>query len=227
MIREKSRIAVDFASHRFELLAGPAIWWPARQSVIVTDVHLGKGAAFRSAGVPVPAGSSRKDLERLSRVLALTGARRMIILGDFLHARSGRHPQIMEAICQWRRSHGNIEMLLIRGNHDRSAGACPDEWKFEEVAGPLEVDGLFLSHFPDIPNCRPLLGGHIHPVCALRDFDGSSVRVPCFVFDEQVGILPAFGSFTGGCHMPAQQARRIFAIAGDSVIALPCPREKF
>lgn len=227
MARSKSRIPVEFASHRFELLAGPAIWWPAQKSLIVADVHLGKGAAFRSAGVPVPTGTSSKDLARLSHFLAETGAERLIILGDFLHARTGRHPQIMDAIREWRQSHRQVEMLLIRGNHDRSAGACPGEWKLEEVAGPFELDGLFLSHFPDIPDCEPLLGGHVHPVCALRDFDGSSVRVPCFVFDERMGILPAFGSFTGGCCMPARDGRRIFAVAANVVIPLPARGEKF
>jgi DNA ligase-associated metallophosphoesterase len=227
MTRTRPRIAVEFASHRFELLGGPALWWPCQRTLIVADVHLGKGAAFRSAGVPVPAGTSNKDLQRLTQFLAETEAERLIILGDFLHSRTGRHPQVMDAVCQWRRSHEQIEVTLIVGNHDRSAGACPEEWKLDQIKGSVEIDGLFLSHFPDTPDCKPLIAGHIHPVCTLRDFDRSAVRVPCFVFDDQVGVLPAFGSFTGGHYVPARDRRRIFAIAGEIVIPLPCGRKKF
>jgi DNA ligase-associated metallophosphoesterase len=218
--RQRKPTPVEFASHHFELPGGPALWWPAQRAIVVADVHLGKGAAFRSAGVPVPAGSSLRDLERLKRLVTDSAARQLIILGDFFHARSGNHPELMDEICQWRRKLGEISVMLIRGNHDQRAGHCPGDWEIDERCGPVEIDGLFLSHFPDEADCRPLMAGHVHPVCAVRDFDHSYARLPCFVFDQDVAILPAFGTFTGGSYTPSREGRRLFAVAGEMVIRM-------
>jgi hypothetical protein len=71
---------------------------PARRALLgregtlfVADVHLGKAAAFRAGGV----GAARRDgndLARLAALLARTGARRLVVLGDFLHAAADASP---------------------------------------------------------------------------------------------------------------------------------------
>ncbi len=63
---------ISFAGERLVLLPDRAIYWEKRATLLVADVHLGKGAAFRAMGVPVPAGNSAKDLKRLSALLAAT-----------------------------------------------------------------------------------------------------------------------------------------------------------
>src|SRR5436190_20499208 len=73
---------VDFAGQSLRLLPDHAVYWPARNTLLVADLHLGKDAAFRTAGVPVPAGSTAKDLSRLSSLIGLSGAQRLVILGD-------------------------------------------------------------------------------------------------------------------------------------------------
>jgi metallophosphoesterase superfamily enzyme len=47
------------------------------------------------------------------------------------------------------------------------------------------------------------------------------VRTPCFTFGEAVGVLPAFGAFTGGHVVERSGAGRIFVVAGERVLALP------
>ena len=46
------------AGTRWVLLAGRALLWPERRTLLVADLHLGKGAVFRARGVPVPSGST-------------------------------------------------------------------------------------------------------------------------------------------------------------------------
>jgi uncharacterized protein len=43
-------------------------------------------------------------------------------------------------------------------------------------------------------------------------------RLPCFVFSPQVGILPAFGDFTGLGDVEPGDGVRVYAIADDEVI---------
>ncbi|HEY7090958.1 MAG TPA: ligase-associated DNA damage response endonuclease PdeM [Tepidisphaeraceae bacterium] len=214
------KIEVEFGGQRLLLLADRAVYWPARETLLIADIHLGKGAAFRTAGVPVPSGATVKDLARLEVLLRTTRAQRLVVLGDFIHARDARQPEVLESIARWRRGH-NVRILLVRGNHDLRAGNVPAEWNIEEVEEPFAEGGMLLSHSPcseDEP--LPTLAGHIHPIFRMRDFDGTTVAVPCFVLDGNCFILPAFGTFTGGEGVSMRPGRRIYVIAGGRVIPI-------
>ena len=56
---------VEAAGATLWLLPSGAVWWPAAQTLFAADLHLGKGAAFRAQGQPVPAGSSAQTLAQL------------------------------------------------------------------------------------------------------------------------------------------------------------------
>jgi len=51
---------IIFGTESLILLADRALHWPKRKTLVLADVHLGKDATFRAAGLPVPAGNSRK-----------------------------------------------------------------------------------------------------------------------------------------------------------------------
>jgi DNA ligase-associated metallophosphoesterase len=213
-------IETTFANESLCLLPDRAIYWPARKTLLLADVHLGKSAAFRSMGVPVPEGGTSKDLARVTKLLELTRAERIVILGDLLHAKSGRQPEVLDAIAKWRQLHADIRMLLIRGNHDRASGQIPLEWNIEEVSEPFHDEGFVLTHDQPCDPDLPTFAGHVHPTVHLPDFDGSIVTAPCFVLDERCAILPAFGTFTGGHKIDPQPGRRLFLIAPGRVVPL-------
>lgn len=202
------------------LLPQRAIWWPATSTLIVADVHLGKGTAFRTAGLPVPTGSSAKDLSRLTDLLRRTAARRLIVLGDLVHARRSHQAELAKALAAWRAEHRTTDVVLVRGNHDRTAGRLADALDIQEVDGQLQEGGLVMQHEPTpAAQAKAVLAGHVHPAVLLRDFDGSRLSLPCFAFgDDGIGILPAFGSFTGGAVLPRVPKRRCFACAGTRVV---------
>ena len=77
------------AGESVELLAERAIHWPGGHTLFVADVHLGKAAAFRAGGVAIPRGATAHDLARLDGLIERTRARRLVVLGDFLHAAAG------------------------------------------------------------------------------------------------------------------------------------------
>ncbi|HEX8671093.1 MAG TPA: hypothetical protein VF710_04365 [Longimicrobium sp.] len=43
-------------------------------------------------------------------------------------------------------------------------------------------------------------------------------RLPCFHFGADVGILPAFGAFTGAATVAPLPGDRVFVVAGDEVL---------
>ena len=104
-----------------------ALYLPEEETLLVADVHWGKAASFRASHIPMPTGSTAADLARLSQALLHSGARRLVVLGDLLHARSGRQPGTLAAVSAWRERHADIEMVLVRGNHDMHAGDPPAE----------------------------------------------------------------------------------------------------
>lgn len=193
------------------------------RTLCVADVHLGKAAAFRVAGVPVPESTTDADLERLSQAIAQFDVRRLVILGDLIHAKAGRTEQPMQAFCDWRRRHERLDVLLIRGNHDARAGDPPTEWCVRVADEPhAERDDrtIAFAHYPEAAaKCedRRVLCGHVHP--AVRLHGGvRSMRAACFWFGSRVGILPAFGSFTGTAVVTPRAGDDVFVVGEGEVV---------
>ena len=219
--------SIQWAGQEFDLSAQRAAFWRSARTLIIADPHFGKAAAFRHHGVPVPAGTTQTDVDRLSLLLDVTGAIRLVILGDFLHARAGRADGTMSILKQWRQRHSAIDFILVRGNHDQHAGDPPNDWNITCVDEP-HIEGSFaFCHDPatvDIAGVNTL-AGHIHPCARLHDTDGSTIRAACFVFSKQIAILPAFGTFTGTHPIKPHRGDRIFAIGPDGAVAeIPAAR---
>ena len=202
------------------LLADRALFWPRRRTLFVADVHLGKAAAFRAGGVPVPRGATANDLERLGALLVRTAASRLVVLGDLLHAAAGRVPALDAAVRAWRLRHAEIELMLIRGNHDTRAGDPPPDWGVEVVAEPHLAAPFLLCHTPQQPPTGYALCGHVHPGVRVGG-EHDAVRLSCFVLGRRRALLPAFGRLTGLALVTAGPGEQVVAIAGNALFALP------
>jgi DNA ligase-associated metallophosphoesterase len=189
--------------------------------VFVADVHLGKGATFRAGGVPVPRGGTATDLARLARIVAMTHAQRLVVLGDFLHAAAGRVDALDAAFGAWRREHAALAITLVRGNHDARAGDPAAAWGVDVVADPHAAAPFLLCHEPCEPPTGYALCGHVHPGVRLIGSGFDSARLPCFALGERRALLPAFGRFTGLAPIRPGAHERVIAIAGDSLFELP------
>jgi len=209
---------------RLWLLPQRAAWLPEAGLLLVADVHFGKAASFRRLGVPVPRGTTEANLTRLDNLLSgLPGVRRIVFLGDFLHAASGRAPATLQALQGWRECHAGPALTLVRGNHDSHAGDPPGALGIDVVAEPWLHAGLVLCHDPATPRPEGLVAvaGHLHPVTRLgRGFD--ALRLPCFhARADGVLVLPAFGEFTGGAMVQAAAGEALYPVTDEQVVALP------
>ena len=215
---------VTLAGETVELLAERALFWPGVRTLFVADVHLGKAAAFRAGGVPIPRGATATDLARLDALLERTLAQRLVVLGDFLHAAAGRVPALHAAFTQWRTAHAALSITLVRGNHDTRAGDPPPAWDIDVVPDPHPLAPFVLCHEPATPRTGHALCGHVHPGVRIDSDAHESVRLPCFVLGRQRTLLPAFGRLTGLAIVAPARGETIIAIAGSRLFALPSRR---
>ena len=82
---------VRFSFCGVELAAlGPgALYWPAREALLVADLHLEKASWFARAGQMLPPYDSIATLSELAALHGQTGAREIWCLGDSFHDREG------------------------------------------------------------------------------------------------------------------------------------------
>ncbi len=216
-------LEIEIGGARLVLLPQRAACLPDHRCLLVADAHFGKAASFRSLGVPVPRGTTAQNLRDLSDAVAASGARRIVFLGDLLHAAQGRAPATLQALADWRRERAALELLLVRGNHDARAGDPPPELGVQVVDEPLSLGGLWLRHHPQSHAQGYVLAGHLHPCVVLAGRAHQRLRLPCFHFGARVGVLPAFGAFTGMHAVKPQAGEHVYVVADGAVSALAQP----
>ncbi|WP_409266196.1 ligase-associated DNA damage response endonuclease PdeM [Massilia sp. BHUDP2] len=211
-----SSVAVRVAGETLLLLPEKALYWPHEKMLAIADIHFGKAAAFRALGVPVPRGTTTENLAGLDALVEAHGARHVVFLGDFLHARAAHASATQQAMLAWRERRRDLQLTLVRGNHDRHAGDPAAALRIDLVDEPHALGPFAFCHHPDLATPGYALAGHIHPVYVLATrFD--ALRLPCFVVGQDRMILPSFGAFTGGHAIRPEPGDSIYVTSGDAV----------
>ena len=212
-------VECEVAGERLMLLPEKAVFWPRVRALFIADFHLGKAAAFRHAGIPMPAGTTSENLARLDSAVDRTKATQVVFLGDFLHAKDGRAARTLDKFNEWRGARGDLELTLVRGNHDTRAGDPPESFGMRCIDPGSAFGPFVLNHEPGAVRGGYALAGHIHPAVRLHG-DGDSLRLPCFWFGARYGVLPAFGAFTGNAEVRPRAGDQVFVIAEEEVIRM-------
>lgn len=198
---------IERGGERLALLAERALYWPARRRLLIADLHLGKADTFRRAGLALPAGSTERDLQRLSALIERTEASSLWVLGDLLHG----EPQGQAwwaAWRAWRQRHARLAVAVLPGNHDRALAPVADRLQIDRQDACVLDGTLLLTHDPEDVGLIALDGkpaaagralhrvcGHLHPAMTLPGLPG---RWPAFWLRERMTILPAFTRLTEG-----------------------------
>jgi DNA ligase-associated metallophosphoesterase len=209
-------LAIEVAGEQVVLLPERGLFYPRADALLIADAHWGKAAAFQAHFIPVPEGSVQDDLNHLDAMLTRTGATQLYILGDLLHAAVPLEAAVSEPVVHWRARHPELSVTLVRGNHDRADP--PPEWGIQPCDGPIQLKSFVLAHQPQESEASYVLAGHLHPAVWMTGKGKQRIRLPCFWFGQRVGVLPAFGSFTGGSAVRSAATDRVFALAGGSVV---------
>lgn len=211
---------VELAGETLWLLAGKAIYWPARKMLLVADIHFGKATAFRSLGVPVPHGTTSDNLRALEQLIDTFACKEIVFLGDFLHARAAHAPATLAAMQDWRARHPALRLTLVRGNHDLHAGDPPASLGITMVDEPHRVGPFALCHHPELETEGYVLAGHVHPVFHLRAAR-ETLRLPCFLLGPRRAMLPSFGAFTGGHAIKPLPDELVYVTADAAIFRVP------
>ena len=214
-------VTIEVAGRALSLLPQKAAFLPDPHTLLIADAHIGKATSFRALGVPVPRGTTSETLSLIGELVARHDARRVVFLGDFLHSARSHVAATLDAVSRWRALHPTLELVLVRGNHDDRAGDPPASLGFTVVDEPLMDGGLAMCHHPEAVAGAYVLAGHLHPCVSVHGRARERLRLPCFHFGAQVGVLPAFGSFTGMHPARVAPGDRVFAVADDAVRELP------
>ncbi len=208
------------ANEILHLLPERALYWPRTGTLFIADPHFGKAATFRAHAIPLPEGTTEAELQRLTQALDRTGAQRLIILGDLLHAAKGREAAVLDAVSQWRAEHSDLDIHLVRGNHDRHAGDPPADWRMALIDGPTPGPHWVLNHEPLEPTTGYALVGHLHPAVQLTGKGRQTLKLPCFWFGEKCGVLPAFSAFVDHGTIYPRQGDQVFVVTAQQVLAV-------
>ena len=63
-----------------------ALFWKKQKSLILSDLHIGKTAHFRKAGIPIPSAILDNDLNRLQSLIDYFDVEIILVVGDLFHA---------------------------------------------------------------------------------------------------------------------------------------------
>ena len=212
--------AIVFGGQPLWLLPQGVAWHPPSRTLFLADLHLGKAAAFRARGLPVPAGTTSDNLRRLDALVHEHAAARIVLLGDLLHSAHAQQAGVLDPLRQWRAAHPALACVLVRGNHDRHAGDPPADLGLNVVDEPWPVTdaaGLVACHHPQQIAGQAVLAGHLHPMVTLSGPGRDRQRLPCFCRSGDLLVLPAFGAFTGGNPLPPPAGSTCYAVGGGRV----------
>ncbi|MEL6238545.1 MAG: metallophosphoesterase, partial [Pseudomonadota bacterium] len=133
---------LELAGEEFVLLKSNAIYWPRERALLVADLHLEKGSWYAQAGQMLPPYDSRETLERVADAVKVTGARRVITLGDNFHDAAGAHRLDDYAAGMLETLTRALDWVWITGNHDETLGRAFGA----TVMAEMEVNGIVLRH---------------------------------------------------------------------------------
>ena len=209
---------ITLRGEEFDLLPERCAFRRKDQTLLAADLHWGKAEIFQSNGLALPSTVIDDDLKRLSKALTETKAERLLILCDLIHAPKGVTDHVQTKVNEWRKHHENLTLQVIRGNHDKLF-RWPDTWNIDDIGTELRDQNFLFTHDePSVKTDHFVWMGHIHPVVHLQG-GGDSLRLPCFLIQQNLGLLPAFSAFTGGVSIGHRSPeKRIFAVADESVI---------
>lgn len=213
-------LRIELQGEALELHPERALFWPRRRTLIVADVHLGKDAVFRRAGLPIPAGGVERDLARLAALVERFAAERLLVLGDLLHAPlHADDAGWVEQVAAFRARHAALAFEVVRGNHDRTPERVPASWNVRWLDEATHEGPFVFMHDAREDARGYALGGHLHPVLRMSSAT-DSLRVPVFWLRGGSGVLPSFGGFTGGYPIANRRGERVYAATPDGVIQI-------
>ena len=186
-------------------------------TLIFSDLHLGKGLSFANLGNFIPPFDLDETLLNLKSIIEKYKPKRLISLGDSFHENKSIHKMERKYVNIINNLLHKIDITWIEGNHDSNLlfkekiqGNFKNFYKlknFKFVHSKSEIDELNIFEF----------SGHYHPKVTLK-FNGLNYSYKCFILTDNFCILPSFGTYTGGLDIKSNALKKILPINKQIII---------
>nr|WP_289847321.1 ligase-associated DNA damage response endonuclease PdeM [Alteromonas sp. C1M14] len=205
LVTRKQVTAIQFGGQIALLDSRGILYFPAFDSLVVSDLHFEKASYLAAYANPVAQLDTRATLKRLAAVLGQYQPSEVICLGDSFHDAHGYNRMLAE-------DKANLAQLVtgcsrwcwVLGNHDP---AIPVAAGGEQTMAVHRQDMVF-QHEPENDETSFQVVGHFHPkshlTVASRRYQGK-----CFVHNGHTLIMPAFGQYTGGLSIDSEVIKNL------------------
>ncbi|HEY8689782.1 MAG TPA: ligase-associated DNA damage response endonuclease PdeM [Chitinophagaceae bacterium] len=205
------------------LSAERCIYWEEENALILSDLHLGKSGHFRKSGIGVPQNIFKEDLQRLFAQIQFFKPTQLLIVGDLFHSHANKE---MDMFLKWRNDVPDLQLRLIRGNHDILSKKFYADANIQVTKQKLSVNNFCFTHDinetceEESSNTNFTFSGHVHPGISMNGIGKQSLRLPCFYFTKEYAILPAFSLFTGLYKITPKKNDKVFALGENGIVKI-------
>ena len=212
-MRNHQVIPTKIAGHKMLLDASGVLFWPAQDLLVFSDIHFEKASFLSQFAHPLPRFDTADSIVRMAKVIEIYAPKIVICLGDSFHDGNAFRRMELEKIEQLNTLVTSMQKWVwVLGNHDPDIpNSIVGERKID-----FTVEALIFSHEPVVARngeSHFQVIGHYHPKVSTV-LSRHKVTGCCFVCSDDVLILPAFGTFTGGLN-----------VQSDAISALIHPKE--
>ena len=214
----------QWQGQKFWLNANRIIFWENENTLIASDLHIGKTGHFRKNGIGIPQDIFKEDMQRLFAALQYYNPQRILLVGDLFHSLANKE---LDWFARWRAQFCHIVFVLVKGNHDILPPIWYQQNEIIVVENHIENRLLFIHDQADsgqaplaLNGIKATVSGHLHPSVSVPVGPKQQVNLPCYYFSEKACILPAYSHFTGTHQIRPQKNDAVFVITGQEVIRL-------
>ena len=186
---------LSFAGEHLILTNQRILYWPREDTLVLSDLHLGKVAHFRKHGIALPRQIAERDIERLAKLITHYAARQVVITGDLVHAGANTEVKLFALLTS---QFPDTTFILIKGNHDRFVDKKLSAIGLHAIYSSWNIGPIYFTHqyTPDLAD-KWTISRHLHPGVRVQLPTKKYLRCPCYAVTENQVILPAFSLFTG------------------------------
>lgn len=212
---------IKILNQEFLLLPERAIFWEKENTIIVSDLHFGKTAHFRKAGIAVSDEIFFSDMIYLDKIMHQYDAQQLLVVGDMFHSAFNNEVKFFKL---WHEHINHFDVTLVKGNHDIMNDEIYNHLNIEIRNEKLEIGKFIFVHEPistsEIETDKFYFFGHVHPKALMKGSGNQHLSLPCFYFTPNTCTLPAFSQFSGGFKIKPNKGDNVYVIAGNEVIKI-------
>ncbi len=204
-------IKKNIKGEKFVFDKSGSIFLEKLNTLIFSDLHLGKSLSFADHGNFIPPYDLDETILNLINIIEKYKPKRLISLGDSFHENRSIQKMKRKYINTINSLLDKIDITWIEGNHDSNLlfkdkiqGNFKNFYKlknFKFVHSKSKINEVNIFEF----------SGHYHPKITLK-FNGLNYSYKCFILTDSFCILPSFGTYTGGLDIKSNALQKILPI---------------